>query len=390
MLQSYRFRMPTVSTSALTEQLRERIKREGPITFYDWMKAALYDPVHGYYCRTDRNKWGREGDYRTSPERTSLFAATFARYFAKLYDGAGRSSSFHIVEVGAGDGSFAAALLETLERDFPHVFASVRYVIDEISPHSQSLAEARLVPFKDRVSFKSSPDIKIDFGIIFSNEVLDAFPIYRVGIEQGQLQEFYVDVSVGGNFEWKLGAPSTERLAEHLEKDGIELGEGQVAEINLDIEEWFTKTTACLQSGYVVTVDYGADAPELYPSNPADPRYLGTLRSFQRHQIIDDVLSSPGEQDLTTTVNWSFVKDVGERLGLKVLEFERQDRFLLAAGLLEQLELESKRQENESEKLRLSNAALEMVFPTRMGAHFQVLVQQKQTAEERSWIAITN
>jgi SAM-dependent MidA family methyltransferase len=70
------------NTSTLTARLRERIRREGPLTFYDWMKAALYDPADGYYCRIDHNKWGREGDYRTSPERSSLFAATFARYFA--------------------------------------------------------------------------------------------------------------------------------------------------------------------------------------------------------------------------------------------------------------------------------------------------------------------
>ena len=213
--------------------------------------------------------------------------------------------------------------------------------------------------------------------IIFSNEVLDAFPVHRVRVENGRLREFYVSVSDTGEFEWKLDAPSTPRLAEYFEKCGIKLGEGQVAEVNLEIEEWFENAARNLTSGFVITVDYGAEAKELYPASPADPRYFGTLRSFQLHRIIDDVLSNPGEQDLTTTVNWTFVKDVGEKLGLEVVEFERQDKFLLAAGLLEQLELESKRQENESEKLRLSNAALEMVFPTRMGAHFQVLVQRK-------------
>ena len=69
--------------------------------------------------------------------------------------------------------------------------------------------------------------------------------------------------------------------------------------------------------------------------------------------------------------------DVGEAFGLRVVEFERQDKFLLARGLLEQLEIESKHHEGEAEKLRLRNAALEMIFPTMMGAHFQVLVQRK-------------
>ena len=75
--------------SALIDRLQERIRSEGPITFHEWMKTALYDPEQGYYCRSDRERWGRHGDYRTSPERSVLFAATFARYFVKLYQDLG-------------------------------------------------------------------------------------------------------------------------------------------------------------------------------------------------------------------------------------------------------------------------------------------------------------
>lgn len=369
--------MTTVSTSELAEQLRERINREGPITFCQWMRAALYDPVNGYYCRVDRKRWGREGDYRTSPERSSLFGATLGRYITKLYEESGQPPTLTIIEAGAGDGGFAAALLEALQHSFPQVFSATHYVINELSPHSESLAQKRLLPFAERVSFESSHATESDLGIVFSNELLDAFPVHRVKMESGLLREFYVSVSVDGGFEWILDAPSTPRLAEYFEQSGIELREGQVAEVNLEIEEWFKKASGSIRRGYVITIDYGAEATELYSISPEDQRYLGTLRSFQRHQIIDDVLASPGEQDLTATINWTFVREVGERLGLKVVEFERQDKFLLAAGLLEQLEAESKRYEGDAEKLRLSNAALEMIFPTRMGAHFQVLVQKK-------------
>jgi SAM-dependent MidA family methyltransferase len=369
--------MTTLSTSVLSEQLRERIEREGPITFYEWMKAALYDPDHGYYCRADRNRWGREGDYRTSPERSSLFGATFARYLARLYEESGRPPSFAIIECGAGDGRFAAAVLESLQTDFAPVFLVTRYVIDEPSPHSKALAKKRLHPFAERVSFARLDDIEADFGVVFSNELLDAFPVHRVKMEAGALREFFVDVSAEGEFTWMLAAPSSDTVAGYLADNEVALGEGQIAEINLEIEKWFKSAASSIKAGWMITVDYGAESSELYPASAGDPRYSGTLRSFQRHQIIDHVLSNPGEQDLTTTVNWTLVRKAGEQLGLKVVEFERQDKFLLAAGLLEQLESESQRQQQESEKLRLSNAALEMILPTRMGAHFQVLVQQK-------------
>ncbi|HWN11561.1 MAG TPA: SAM-dependent methyltransferase [Pyrinomonadaceae bacterium] len=369
--------MKTASTSVLADQLRERIKLEGPITFHDWMMTALYDPANGYYCRSDRTKWGREGDYRTSPERSSLFAATLGRYIARLYDDAGKPSSLTIVEFGAGDGRFATALLGAFENDYPHVFKATQYVIEEISSHSSSLARKRLLPFADRVSFKSLPAVEADFGIVFSNELLDAFPVHRVTMQAGKLLEFYVTVSAEGEFDWTLDEPSTEQLAEYVAKIGVALGEGQVADINLGIKPWFQKVLEWLPQGFVITVDYGAETNELHPGSSKDPRYFGTLRSFQRHNIMENVLANPGEQDLTSTVNWSYVRQLGSEFGLRVVEFERQDKFLLAAGLLDQLEIESKRQTGEAAKLQLSNAALEMILPTRMGAHFQVLVQQK-------------
>jgi SAM-dependent MidA family methyltransferase len=363
--------------SALAARLLERIRREGPIPFRDWMRAALYDPLDGYYCRTDHTRWGREGDYRTSPERSSLFAATFARYFARLYEYLGRPAQWTIFEGGAGDGRFASGLLQTLQRSFPDVFTATSYVIDEVNSHSRSFAQERLEPFADRVKFKKLVDAEIDLGVVFSNELLDAFPVHRVTMHESRLREFYVDVGENGNFEWLLGAPSPDssmRLLRYFDNCDIQLGEGQIAEINLEIEDWLCSVAERMRKGYVVTVDYGLAAEYLY-SPLANQR--GTLRGFRRHEFVDDLLAQPGEQDLTTTVNWSFVKSAGARLGLEVVEFGRQDKFLLAAGLLEQLEVESRQCESESERLRVSTAAREMVLPNGMASHFQVLVQKK-------------
>jgi SAM-dependent MidA family methyltransferase len=361
------------SIPVLAEVLRENIKREGPITFHDWMRATLYDPDNGYYCNDAETKWGREGDYRTSPERSSLFAATFARYFARLYEEFDRPSRWTIVEVGAGDGRFAHGVLQTFQNSFPKVFAATRYIIDEISSSSRALARKRLLPFSGQVEFKNLDDKldewEVDPGLIFSNELLDAFPIHRVSMHDGALSEFYVNLGKDGEFIWMLGPLSTPRLRSYFKEDGIKLGEGEVAEVNFEIEQWLRRVAARLRQGYLITVDYGLTAAELDPT--------GTLRGFRRHEIIEDVLARPGEQDLTTTVNWTFVKRVGDQLGFEVKEFARQDRFLLAAGLLDQLQLESQQTKSEAEKLRLSTAAREMILPDGMAASFQVLVQKK-------------
>jgi SAM-dependent MidA family methyltransferase len=366
--------------SALAERIGDRIRVEGPITFCDWMKYALYDASEGYYCRSDHHRWGREGDYRTSPERSSLFATTFAAYFATLYDKLGQPAQWTIVEVGGGHGHFAGGVLQTLQNSFPHIFSATHYVIDEVSPHSRSLAWERLRPFANRVEFRSLDELEIHAGIIFSNELLDAFPVHRVKMDDGRLQEFYVNVGPNGKFDWTLGPLSTSRLSRYFAEAAIQLAEGQVAEVNLELEEWFKKIAERLRAGFVVTVDYGANAEELYSSNDrytGSSRYLGTLRSFRRHQIIEDILARPGEQDITTTVDWSSVKRVGGKLGLEVLEFHQLDKFLIGRGLLEQLESESQSCKSEAEKLRLSTAAREMILPGGMAASFQVLVQQK-------------
>lgn len=360
-------------TSSLSERLREHIKRNGPLSFHDWMKAALYDASDGYYCRRDRTRWGREGDYRTSPERSSLFAATFARYFARLHDQLNQPARWTIAEVGAGNGQFAREVLQTLKTHFPAVFAATQYVIDEISPHSQTTLAERLKPFIDRVEFSTLDKIAIDAGIIFSNELLDAFPVHRITMVDGKRREFFVDVGPEGNFEWSIGLP-TPGVVEHLEEAGIELKEGQVAEINIEIATWLKTVSTTLRAGYAVTVDYGAAADDLY-SLVARPS--GTLRGFRKHTIVENVLARPGEQDLTTTVDWTFVERTGNKLQLPVVDFDRLDKFLMRAGLLTQLDSELQKCAGEAEKVKLSTAARDMVLPDGMASHFQVMVQQK-------------
>ena len=125
------------------------------MTFHDWMQAALYDERDGYYYRPGKIRQGRRGDYRTAPETSPLFAATFAHYFTKSYFDLGAPQHWTIVEVGAGRGDFALRMLTSLQANFPGVFAATNYVIDELSGAAREQAEAKLSEFKDRLEFCS-------------------------------------------------------------------------------------------------------------------------------------------------------------------------------------------------------------------------------------------
>lgn len=361
---------------SLSVRLRERIINAGPLTFREWMDAALYDGREGYYLRSGAERWGRAGDYRTAPERSTLFAATFARHFTKLFEELDGPRVFHLLEAGGGAGRFAHGVLTTLRRDAPHVYEALRYVFDETSADSRRRAAALLKPFAERIEFSRLSELtgKLDHVVIFSNELLDAFPVHRVTVRDGRLLESYVGLDDDGGFVFIEAEPSTPRLAEQFGRLGVTLEEGQVAEVNLEAAGWIARAAGVVGRGFVITVDYGDEAAALYG---ATHRNAGTLRAFRGHEFVEDVLSDPGRQDLTTTVNWTQVVNEGDAAGLKTRALERLDAFLLRAGLVEQLELESARVASEAEVAALRLDAREMILPGGMASHFQVLMQQK-------------
>jgi SAM-dependent MidA family methyltransferase len=365
-------------TQQLIERLRAQIRDAGAISFRDWMEAALYDEREGYYFRRDLERWGRSGDYRTAPERSPLFGATFASHFAGLYEEMGAPRDWTIFEAGAGAGHFACGVLQTLRRDYPRVFAATHYVIDELSEDARKRARARLTEFADRIEFRhlAETGLTVNEGLVFANELLDAFPVHRVTMHDGRLYELFVSLDEEGSFVWTKGEPGTPRLARYLERNGVKLSEGQIAEINLEVEEWMKRAADAFKRGYLVIVDYGAEASELYT---APHRREGTLRAFHQHRIADDPLTLPGEQDLTTTIDWTNVRRIGEELGLETLSYERQDEFLLRAGLLDQLERRSEEAANETEALILRASVRELILPGGMSESFQVLAQRKKS-----------
>ena len=364
---------------SLAARLRARIERDGPISFRDWMHAALYDERAGYYCQPDRVRQGRAGDYRTAPETSPLFAATFAWYFSKLFAELsvelGSPPAWTIFEAGAAGGEFAYGVLSTLRTKYRDVFRATSYVIDEVSPATRRRAVERLSEFADRVSFQclAEIDTPVIGGVCFSNELIDAFPVHRVIGRNGSLSELYVEFRQD-EFIWVEREPSA-RVAEYCRRADLLLAEGQIAEINLGAEEYISRAAGLFDRGFLITVDYGAERNELLNS---PDRFAGTLRAFRRHQLIDNVLARPGEQDLTTTIDWTQIKEVGRRARLRAVRFERLDQFLLGEGCGLLSEMMANAQDPVA-AARLSTGAREMIMPNGMTAAFQVLVQQKHS-----------
>lgn len=359
----------------LEERLRERIRREGPISFCEWMKAALYDERDGYYCRRGRVRQGRQGDYRTAPEMSPLFGAAFANYFMKSYFDLGAPPAWTIVEVGGGAGDFAHDVLRSLQINFPNVFDATQYLIDEVSADAQSQALSKLAPFKDRLQFRALSELRepLAQALIFSNELFDAFPVHRVVGRSRVLKELCVALNDAGNFAWvdgELQGP----LAEYCDRIELQLADGQIFEINLQAEEFLSLAAKSIREGLVITVDYGAERGELL----SDPnRFGGTLRAFRKHQFVDDVLSHPGESDLTTTVDWTQIIESGQRHGLETLRFQPLKEFLGGEGIWNELMSAASLARDPVEQFKRNRYALELLKPDGLAGAFQVLVQRK-------------
>ena len=357
----------------LAARLRDRIKRDGPLSFHDWMQAALYDEHDGYYRRADRLRQGRTGDYRTLPETSPLFGATFAKYFARCHAELGAPARWTILEVGAGRGDFAHAALTTLQRNYPDVFKATRYLIDELGDEARVAAQIKLQSFSACVQFCSLTDLTSFAGIIFSNELIDAFPVHRVISERGEWRELAVEINEANEFAWTTLSIEP-RVTEYCEQINLSLQDGQIYEVNLAAEDFIVRAASLINHGYLITVDYGAEREELLS---AAHRFNGTLRSFHRHRMIDDALSHPGQKDLTTTIDWTQVAATGSRAGLESFRFQRLDQFLIDEGLLDQISDYTTNLQDNAEVAMRNAAARQLIMPDGMAAHFQVCVQRR-------------
>ena len=149
-------------------------------------------------------------------------------------------------------------------------------------------------------------------GAIVANEVLDALPVHRVIGRPGGLREQLVGLDVAGAFAVGRGGADDKRLAQRLRDEGVELEDGQAAELCLGIETWLAGAVDGLDRGVVVLIDYAEEPGSLYAPRRRD----GTLRGFARHGVGGDPFRHLGRQDLTATVDLAAVRDAAARAGL--------------------------------------------------------------------------
>ena len=289
------------------------------------MELALYCPQLGYYERKP-DTVGRRGDYYTSVSVGPLFGELLAFQFAEWLEQAQISNhKSQIIEAGAHDGRLAADILDWLQKNRPPLYAGLEYHIVEPSPQRQQWQRATLARFAPRVRWLAglSENQEAYSGILFSNELLDAFPVHRLGWDAQAKKWFEWGVALEGDkFVWTRWQDFRFQISDS-ELEPV-LPDGYTIERCPAAEAWWRQAASAMRSGKLVAVDYGLTAAELF----LPERRGGTLRAYHQHQISDDLLARPGEQDLTAHVNFSAIQQAGEAAGLQTEGLVAQPKFL--------------------------------------------------------------
>jgi SAM-dependent MidA family methyltransferase len=360
----------------LKEIIAARINEQGRITFADFMGACLYEPGFGYYTSPGR-KVGAEGDFYTSITVHAAFGRVIAREIAQMWRCMGSHSGFTLLECGAGNGRLACDIMDFLAEREPDMYQNLRLVLVEKEPSLEEAQCTMLAVHVERISWLTperfdSGDFSFS-GCLYSNELIDALPVHRVLMTSDGLREIYVTLKEE-EFAEEIGEPSTLEIGEYFKQAAVELHPGQIAEVNLNGPEWLKTASNVLKNGFVMTIDYGYPAQEMY----APHRKQGTLLCYYRHRTEENPYIRLGQQDITSHVDFTTLMKSGEELGLRSVWFGEQYRFLLSVGIVEEIEAIERSDISNEEKLRLRLTLKKLIMPDGgMGDTFKVLIQSR-------------
>ncbi len=356
------------------------IEQAGPLTFARFMELALYDEEDGYYMMggsrpRSASPIGMEGgDFFTAPCLSPLLARCLVGQLVEIDERLGHPDVFHLVEMGPGEGVLLRDMLRECEERHASLVPRLACILVERSPALRRRQRETLSAWnmhEDRIQWVDDLGRVSDgslTGMLFSNELVDAFPVHRIRMTQDGLRELYV-TSRDHEFMEIAGEPSTPELASFLTDLGVALPDGFTTEINLEAVKWITHVARVLDRGVVITIDYGHTSRDYF----APERKNGTLMGYHRHTVSTNPYVRVGEQDLTAHVNFSSLAHAGERAGLTTMGLTNLAHFLMSLGIEDLI----RDCDQESDMVRM---AASLLRHHGMGTTFKILIQHKGAA----------
>ena len=371
--------------SAVDQEIRALIHKHGRITFAQFMQACLYSPHGGFYSARGTRISTHFG---TSPTSHPVFGALIARQLEQMWHLLGDPPIFHVIEVGSGDGALAQSIVQACWRMAPRLAQVLYYVAADYEPRwlpspahtfdwdngtgdGISPSGRDVILGVQRVKTEGLRAFRKVVGCILCNELIDNFPVHRFAIQGGRVKEVFVTLA-GGTLTEVLDEPSSPRIEERLTSLGVSLPEGYRGEVNLAMEDWTGQLAQALDRGFILTIDYGQLATDLY----SHQNHQGTLVSYHRHVVSRDPYQHIGHQDMTCQVDFTSLMRLGDRHGLATVGYALQRQFLTNLGFSSCLDALQTQGLSAARTALSRMAMMTLVDPDEYG-DFKVLAQAK-------------
>ncbi len=339
----------------------ELLQTLSPLSFEKYMELALYHPEYGYYSRG--NVPGKRGDFITAPCVHPLFGATLALQILEALEFLQNPKDFVIVEAGAGTGHLALDILTFLKRKD----LKLPYFIIEPFPALRSLQEENLKDFLPQIRwFKDFKELPLFEGIFLCNELMDALPVHLIEKKREELFEIWLEFKEKEIRE--IYNPITEpEILKRIYPYVPSWSEGYRTEVCLKAQGIYESLSQKMKRGFLLIIDYGYPREDYYHPQ----RRKGTLLCYYRHKICDNPYFRPGHIDITSHIDFTYLKELGEQYGFLNLGFTQQGPYLASLGI-DQVYKEFT-EGTYKDKLALKT----LLFPEGFGHSHWVLLQGK-------------
>ena len=341
--------------TALAAEIRERIRRDGPLSVAAYMELCLNHPTHGYY-RHGR-PIGAGGDFVTAPEVSQMFGELIGLWCAAVWRSMGRPQPVRLVELGPGRGTLMADALRAL-KTVPAFRNAIDLHLVESNETLRAEQSARLGHAQPtwHESVETVPPGPV---LVVANEFFDALPIRQYERVGDSWRERMVTVS-----------PSSENLrfsAAGTATAGFECLRAAPAGSIVERAPARDALAATLASriaadeGSALIVDYGHDWPGIGDT-------LQAVKRHRRHGVLDD----PGDADLTAHVDFHALAAAARKAGASAFGPAPQGEFLRALGI-EERAARLRRDASAAQQAAIDAALRRLVGSDDMGMLFKAL-----------------
>ena len=336
------------------------------ITLDKYIEVCLFDKF-GYY--NTHQPIGQKEDFTTAPEISQLFGEILGLYIYDLWSKYIKCS-FNIIELGPGKGTLISDILQ-INKSFELFNSSMFLNLIEINKELINLQKRILIKNDlniNKITWNNSfNSIKNRPSIIFANEFFDCFAIKQyIKINKRWNEKkvnyrkkddiFYINNTIINDKSLSIKLDKYATINKYKENSLIEFSQSQ--------KKYFNKICKFVKknSGVIIIFDYGY----------IDPINYSTLQSVKYH-CKTSIFNDPGNQDITSLVNFKTIADISEQNNLNVYGPFTQRDFLIKNGIIERKKKILLKANNQQKK-DIENGFIRLISKDGMGTIFKCII----------------